>query len=478
MKIIGRKSEIKTLERLYESGKAEFVAVYGRRRVGKTFLIGETFKGRITFLHTGLSPLDGNSKNLLSSQLDNFYASLIRAGMKDITRPGSWLEAFILLEKHLENIDDGTRQLVFIDELPWLDTAKSNFIQALESFWNSWGCFRSNLMLIVSGSSNSWILNNLINNYGGLYNRLTYVMKLSPFTLGECEELLNTAEVRFSRYDIVQSYMVFGGIPYYLAALDPEKSLAQNIDDLFFRHGAQFGNEFERLFNSMFTNPEKEKSIIRFLFTRNSGYTRKEISKGTGIAPGGGLSSSLAALTESGFILKYVPFGLKKSEEHYKLIDPFCIFWLHFLEKRNDRNETFWEQNVTGQELSSWRGLAFENVCFNHIPQIKTALGISGVSSEESAWSKKKDDTEGMQIDLLINRRDNVVNMCELKFYSSDFTVDSRYYRTLLSRAETLSEMLPKKAVVRSTLITTFGLTRNEYSSAFVNTVTMDDLFR
>ena len=247
---------------------------------------------------------------------------------------------------------------------------------------------------------------------------------------------------------------------------------------MFFGRNALFRNEFDRLFNSMFSRPEVEKSIISFLSSRRAGYTRNEIIRETGMKGGGTLTKSLEALLESGFILKYVPFGLKKNEEHYKLIDPFCIFWLHFLENRKDRNETFWEQNVTGQELSSWRGLAFENVCFNHIPQIKTALGISGVSSEESAWSKKKDDTEGMQIDLLINRRDNVINMCELKFYSSDFTVDSRYYRTLLSRAETLSEMVPKKTVVRSTLITTYGLTRNEYSSAFVNTVTMDDLFR
>lgn len=475
--IIGRKEEIRTLERLYESSKAEFIAVYGRRRVGKTYLVGQTFKNRITFLHTGLSPIDANKKSLLNSQLDNFYVSLIKAGMQDAPRPGSWFEAFLLLEKHLENIDDGSRQIIFIDELPWLDTPKSNFIQALESFWNSWGCFRNNLMLIVSGSSNSWILNNLINSYGGLYNRLTYVMKLSPFTLRECEEYLASMNVKFSRYDIVQCYMVLGGIPFYLAALDPQKSLAQNIDAMFFGRNAQFKNEYERLFNSMFANPEKEKSIVRFLSTRGSGYTRAEISKNTGIPCGGGLSMCLSALTESGFILNYVPFGLKKREEHYKLIDPFCIFHLDFLHNRKITDEVFWEKNVTGQELSTWRGLTFENVCFNHIPQIKKTLGISGVQSTESAWLKKKDDTEGMQIDLIINRRDNVVNMCELKFYSSDFTVDGNYYRTILSRAEKLSQMLPKKAVVRSTLITTFGLTKNEYSSVFINTITMDDLF-
>lgn len=475
--IIGRKEEIRTLERLYGSPKSEFVAVYGRRRVGKTYLVGQTFRNRITFLHTGLSPIDGNKKNLMYSQLDNFYVSLIKAGMENERRPLSWFEAFLLLEKHLESIDDGSKQLIFIDELPWLDTPKSNFIQALESFWNSWRCFRNNLMLIVSGSSNSWILNNLINNYGGLYNRLTYVMKLTPFTLRECEDYLASLNVRFSRFDIVQSYMVLGGIPFYLAALDPQKSLAQNIDAMFFSRNARFKNEYERLFNSMFANPEKEKSIVRFLSTRDSGYTRKEISKGTGISLGGGLSMSLSALAESGFILKYVPFGLKKTEEHYKLIDPFCIFHLDFLDNRKITDEVFWEKNVTGQSLSTWRGLAFENVCFNHIPQIKKALGISGVQSTESAWSKKKDETEGMQIDLIIVRRDNVVNMCELKFYSSDFTVDGSYYRTILSRADKLSQMLPQKTVVRSTLITTFGLTTNEYSSAFVNTITMDDLF-
>lgn len=471
--LVGRKDEIRTLERLYRSGNAEFVAVYGRRRVGKTFLIGETFKDRLTFMHTGLAPMESESDSLLNAQLDNFYTSLVRKSNDSMKRPQSWFEAFLRLEEYLEKSDDGTRQLVFFDELPWLDTPKSGFKKAFEAFWNSWGCHRDNLMVIVCGSANSWVQDNLINNHGGLYNRLTYIMKLSPFTLGECEEFLKSRNVKLSRYDITQCYMIFGGIPFYLRALDPELSLAQNIDKLFFRHNAPFHDEFERLFNSMFTNPEKEKSIVSFLYTQRSGYTRDEISKGTGIANGGGLTKYLNALIECDFIIKYVPFGANRKEEHYKLRDPFCMFYLHF----RGRNSEYWEQNTNSQELSSWRGFAFENVCFNHIPQIKKALGISGVSTTESGWVKKEDGTAGMQIDLLLNRADNVINMCELKFYSDDFTLDKTYYRKLLSRTEELSQLVSRKMVIRTTLITTFGLADNEYSSVFTNVITLDDLF-
>lgn len=230
--MIGREREVKELERLYEKNSAELVAIYGRRRVGKTFLVDETFSSRITIRHAGLAPGRNDSKGLLKMQLEHFYNSLILQGMEKTTKPESWLEAFFLLEKHLQAIDDGSRQLIFFDELPWLDTPHSNFMTAFEGFWNSWACARKNIMVIVCGSANSWILDKLINAHGGLYNRVTYQIKLEPFTLGECEQFYRANRVKFSRYDIVQSYMVFGGIPYYLGYIDGEKSLAQNIDNL------------------------------------------------------------------------------------------------------------------------------------------------------------------------------------------------------------------------------------------------------
>lgn len=476
--MIGRKQESEELNRIYNRNKAELVAIYGRRRVGKTYLVDETFEGRITFRHAGLSPADEDSKGLLKLQLEHFYNSLDIQGMVKYDKPTSWLEAFLLLEKFLLAKDDGSRQLVFLDELPWLDTPKSGFIRAFEAFWNTWACHRKNLMVIVCGSANSWIQDKLINNHGGLYNRVTYEMKLAPFNLYECEQLYKEYNVNMSRYDIVQSYMIFGGIPFYMGYVNPKMSLAQNVDNLFFNRNAVLRDEYNKLFSSVFINPEAVKNIVRLLYTRNAGYTRKEIVEKLNITDGGRLSRNLNALISSDFVIKYVPFGLGKREEHYKLIDPFCIFYLHFIDGRKKNNEKFWQQNSTSASISSWRGFAFENVCFNHVDQIKYALGIPAVITEASAWSKKEDDTEGVQIDLLISRNDNVINMCEIKYYSGPYKVDKDYYAKLLRRQSVLMEKVSPKVSIHSTLITTFGLVDNEYSGVFVNTITMNDLFR
>ena len=475
--MIGRQREVKELNRLYERNRAELVSIYGRRRVGKTYLVDETFYGRLTFRHAGFSPAEKGAKGLLRAQLDHFYNSLELYGMEKCAKPNSWLDAFLLLEKYLQKIDDGSRQVVFLDELPWMDTPRSGFIMAFEGFWNNWGCHRKNLMVIVCGSANSWVLNNLINNHGGLYNRVTYEMKLSPFTLRECEDYYKENGMIFSRYDVVQSYMIFGGIPYYMGYVDGELSLAQNVDRILFARDAKLKNEYDRLFESVFVNPEAVKVIVRLLYTRNAGYTRREISEKLGISDGGRLSRNLNALIASDFAVKYVPFGLGKREEHYKLVDPFCLFYLHFMNETRAGNEEFWQQNAASQSVASWRGYAFENVCFNHIGQIKKALGISGVAASASAWSKREDDREGAQIDLLISRKDNVVNMCEIKYYGGDFTIKKDYYRKLLHRQEMLMEELSPRMAVRSTLITTYGLTRNEYSGIFTNVINLDDLF-
>ena len=476
--MIGREREVRELNDLYDGSEAEFVAIYGRRRVGKTYLVDETFSGRITFRHVGLSPIESGAMSPLRAQLQAFYYSLLQQGMEKGHCPKDWLEAFFMLETFLQNRDDGGRQVVFLDELPWMDTAKSGFIMALESFWNGWGCHRKNLMLIVCGSANSWILNKLINNHGGLYNRVTHEIKLEPFTLKECEELLLSRKVLLSRYDIAQTYMILGGIPFYLNYLQSGKSLAQNVDSLFFRKGAKLAMEYDRLFASIFHDPERMQRIVELLATRSAGYTRKEISEQTGVSDGGMLSELLNALIVSDFIIKYVPFGLSKRAEHYRLVDPFCIFCIRFVNQKDALDEAFWLEHVDSPRIVAWRGFAFENVCFHHIHQIKMALGISGISSAQSAWSKRDDDERGTQIDLLIERKDNVVNMCEIKFYSDEFTVDRDYDRILRHRRELLSKSISKKQVIHSTLITTYGLKYNQYSGAFTSIVTLNDLFR
>ncbi|MBR5984095.1 MAG: ATP-binding protein [Bacteroidales bacterium] len=479
VKIIGRDDEIAEINELYFSDMPHFLAIYGRRRVGKTFLIDEALKGRITFRHSGLSPVDEqNHKNSQKEQLKHFYLSLQLQGMKKSKCPTSWLEAFFMLEMHLQSLDNGSRQVVFLDELPWMDTPRSGFITALEAFWNGWGCHRHNFMLIVCGSATSWITDKLINNHGGLYGRLTHQIKLSPFTLNECEKFFQKRRIKLSRYDIVQSYMALGGIPYYLSCFEPGQSLAQNIDRLFFRQNSILKDEFDRLFASVFSRPDDMKKIVEILATRRSGYTQSEIAKLFGITAGGSFSAMLKALVTSDFIQPYVPFGKSKREEHYKLIDPFCLFYLKFVKGQTEIDPEFWMHNVTSQRVSSWRGFAFEEVCFSHFLQIKKALDILGVSSTQSAWAVKGDDEkEGTQIDLLINRKDNVVNLCEMKFYNEKFTVSKPYYAKLVHRQNVLSEKVPRKTVIHNVLVTTEGLTYNEYSGIFQKVVTIDDLF-
>lgn len=477
--MIGRRKEIQELNELYSSGNAEFVAIYGRLRVGKTYLVDQTFEGRITFRHTGLSPIENRKTGdgLLGHQLRAFYESMLRQGMEADHCPKDWMEAFFMLSMALQKIDDGSRQLVFLDELPWMDTPRSFFVTALEGFWNGWACHRPNFMLIVCGSANSWIMDKLVNNHGGLYGRLTYQIKLSPFTLGECEEYFKSRNIDLSRYDIAQSYMILGGIPYYMGYMKRQLSLAQNVDNMFFSKGSQLRDEFDRLFSSVFDSPDRVKSVVVFLSRKSAGFTRDEISDQLGISNGSTLSAILSALVASDFVIKYVPFGFSKRKVPYKLVDPFCLFYLRFVEGQDSLTEGFWLQNLASQNIVVWRGLAFENVCFNHIPQIKNALGISGVKTTQSAWSKRDDDKEGTQIDLLISRADNIVNLCEIKFYNDLFTVDGDYYRVMMHRQSLLEPYLKRGMGIHNTLITTFGLSSNKYSGVFTNVVTLDSLF-
>ena len=473
--MIGRKNEVRELEELYSSNKSEFVAIYGRRRIGKTYLVDEVFKDHITFRHVGLSLIELNDdvKSPLRAQLEAFYYSLLLSGMKKSKCPKDWLEAFFMLKAFLQSIDNGERMLIFLDELPWMDTPKSGFITAFEDFWNSWACHR-NIMLIVCGSANSWIMDELINNHGGLYGRVTHEIKLEPFTLKECEECLKERHINFSRYDIVQAYMIFGGVPYYLNYLDRNLSLANNVDKLFFSKNALLRIEFNRLFASIFKNAEMAKKIVEILSTKSIGYTRKEISEKLNISNSGTFGELLNSLIVSDFIISYIPFGDGKRNEKYRLIDPFCLFYLRFVKENEILNESFWSNNVNSQSIITWRGYGFENVCFNHIKQIKIALGISGVSTKQSAWSAYD---EGTQIDLIIERKDNIVNMCEIKFYSDDFIVDKKYDMLFRERALILSKYIPKKCGIHNTLITTYGIKNNEYRWSFNNVITMDDLF-
>jgi AAA+ ATPase superfamily predicted ATPase len=478
--IIGRQKEIRELNQVYESGKAEFVAVYGRRRVGKTFLIDECLKGKITFRHAGLSPVDKeNNKNNLRNQLKHFYFSLLQHGMKKSHCPSSWMEAFFLLSQFLESRDNGQRKVVFLDELPWMDTPRSGFITAIEGFWNTWACHRSNMMLVVCGSANSWMLNNLVNNHGGLYGRTTYEVKLRPFKLEECELFYKSNRVNMSRYDIVQSYMILGGIPYYMRYMKKELSLAQNLDNLFFAEDSKLRGEYDRLFASIFTNPEEMKRIVEILATRHSGFTRQELIGKAKLKDSGAVTKMLNALITSDFIQSYVPFGKSKRDTRYKLCDNFCLFYLKFVQGRTELDPEFWMHNITAPAVNSWRGIAFEEVCFNHVTQIKAALSILGVSSTQSPLIIKGDaENEEAQMDLIILRKDNVASVCEMKFYKTKFSADAAFEDNLLNKRESFRAITKTQKSVHLTLITFTNTPENQYTNEITNFLTINDLIK
>ena len=475
--IIGRKREIEELERFYQSDRPEFVAVYGRRRVGKTFLIKQALKDKFTFQHTGVSPVDQeDEKNRMKTQLESFYYSMLNHGLEGFKQPKSWMEAFFQLTQLLQKLDNGQRMVIFIDELPWMDTPRSRFLPAFESFWNGWCNGHDNVMLVVCGSATSWMLSNLSRSRGGLYGRVTDEIKLSPFTLKECEEYFEHENIELSRYDIVQSHMVFGGIPYYLSYFRKGYSFEKNTDMILFGNKPRLKDEFNRLFRAIFTNAEDCKKIIRQLAKRNYGFTREEIASATGLPLGGGLSDTLTALAESDFIMRYTPYG-KGTGEYYKLIDNFCLFWLKYVEPNQD-DATFINDNFSSDVMKGWRGVAFEQVCWQHIQQIRHALEIGGVKSSISAWNIKGDETKvGAQIDMLIIRDDNIVNLCEIKFSGSPYSIDKEEEAKMLYRVELLKESLAARQKVHLTLITTYGLVQGKHSGKVQKVVTCDDLF-
>lgn len=475
--IIGRKTEQAELNALYEREQAQLVAVYGRRRVGKTFLIRETFKNDFAFYHTGLSPVELEGQNLLNAQLQAFTISLSNYGFESTGRPADWPEAFRMLRRYLESKPSDKRQVVFIDEMPWLDTPRSGFITAFESFWNGWGSGQDNLMLIVCGSASSWIKDNLINSPGGLYDRVSTDIQLPPFTLAESRQLLELNNIHYSNYDLMEIYMAVGGVPYYLNLLLPGFSAAEQIDRLLFAKKAKLGDEFEKLFNSTFSNPDRTKQIVRYLSSRHSGYSREEISKKIGVQ-GQELSKLLKSLEAGDFIQRYQPFGASARNLQYRLTDPFCWFWLKQVEGGR-KSEHHWRDNYLSALARTWRGIVFEEVCLLHIRQIKQALGIADVSSSESSWIVPGTDShQGAQIDMIIERADNMVHLCEMKYYNDEYSVDIEEEMKMRRRIIAVQEHLKKRQSIQTTLVTTFGLKQGKHSGIFSRTVVLDSLFK
>ena len=470
--IIGRKKEYERLNVCMSRDEAQLIVVYGRRRVGKTYLINRYFEDQFDFKFTGEYGADKRH------QLKNFSDEFSRCTGRDTGVPADWREAFGLLRDYIASLPKTEKAVVFFDEMPWMDTKRSGFLSAFEYFWNSWGGQCKNLVFIVCGSATSWLTENIDKNKGGLFNRLTCRMYLEPFNLYETEEYLRSVGIEWSRYDIAECYMTMGGIPYYLSLLRPELSCAQNIDNIFFRKRAELWDEFSHLYHTLFSNSEKYISVVEALSKKRSGLTMNEISADTKIPKNGALSKILKDLSDTGFIRINAYFGKKKRESVYQLADYYTMFYFRFLKDRHGRDEHFWTNGVDSASQNAWAGLTFELLCMDHTEQIKKALGISGVLSENYVWYLREDEYgNGAQIDMLIDRRDNVINLCEIKFSTGEFTIDKEYDRNLRNKISLFKDNTNCRKTVMLTMITTYGVRSGKYSGIAARSVTLDDLF-
>jgi len=473
--IIGRNEEYERLSRCLRSNSAQLVVVYGRRRVGKTYLINEFFENSFAFKLTGVY---GQKRK---EQLQNFTAELNRRSEKKYSAPKDWIEAFNYLREYMDGLDANNKQIVFLDELPWLDGKKSGFLPAFEYFWNDYASTKHNFIFVLCGSATSWMDEKITRNKGGLFNRQTCRLYLEPFSLYEVEEFLASREIYWSRYEIAECYMIMGGIPYYLNLLDSEESLHQNIDRLFFKKKGELWDEFEHLYNTLFSNSEYYVAVVEALSEKKGGLTRGEICDRVGSSKGGDISKILKNLNLSGFVVVCDYYGRKKKEALYQLSDYYTLFYFKYIKGHYGKDEHFWSNSIDNASRKVWEGLTFERLCKDHIKQIKLKLGISGVLSDESSWFIKTNDEKGIsgaQIDLLIDRRDQVVSLCEMKFSLSEYDIDKSYDVNLRNKISTFSKATNCKKTIQLVMITTFGVKRNKYSGLVGTQVLLDDLFR
>ena len=476
--IIGRKHEQHELRRLYESGESEMVVVYGRRRVGKTFLVNNTFaESDFAFKVTGLY------HRRLNEQLANFDRAL-REYSNDATLPQStsWMDAFGALKRYLKGLSSSGKKVLFFDELPWMDTRGSNFITALEWFWNGWASAQDNIMLIICGSATNWIINKLFKHKGGLYNRAGSRLFLSPFTLAETEQYLKSRGIELERYDIAQLYMIMGGIPFYLKQLEPGRTVADNVDNCFFKKNGRLWDEFDNLYETLFANSEVYIKVVEALAGRQVGLTRDEIIATAKLPDNGKVSRALKDLEKCGFVRAYHYYGRKTKMQTYELADFYTLFYFRFIRDNYAGDEHFWTHSHDNPRKLNWAGYSFEQLIKSHINQVKCALGIASVLTEQSGWHiDKRDlndpDLSGAQIDLLIDRRDRAINICEAKFYGSEFVIQKEYSMNLRNKIEAFRSATGTKKTLVPTMITTFGVKPNMYSGLIQQQVVLDDLF-
>ncbi len=472
--VIGREEETKLLQRLWSSKQAEFIAVYGRRRVGKTHLIRYLFNQKDRYMEvTGLK--DGST----SQQLTNFAASLslVFFGCAPIQIPKNWQQAFAMLTEQLKKLPKQKKLTLFLDELPWLATKRSGLLQQLDYYWNTTWSQYPNFKLIACGSAASWMLDNLINAKGGLYNRLTYSMLLRPFNLRSAQLLLESRKVRLSTKQLLDIYMVTGGIPHYLNQVARGQSAVQTINQLCFREDGLLYDEFPRLFKALFDQYDTNLLIIEKISQYRYGISREQLLSELKLSSGGTFNKRIAELEAAGFIKTFIPYGKAIKNHYYRTVDEYTQFYLKWIKpfsKTLRAQKNYWQTQFQTAGFSSWAGFTFETICYQHLDEIIQQLGLVHIGCQASSWryqAKNKSDEQGAQIDLLLDRDDGVITLCEMKYSKNLFSIDKTCAMNLIKKIDIFKKATGTKKQIDLVLITTEGLKDNAWSEELIDKV-------
>lgn len=479
--MVGRSKEQKTLELLLKKKKSSFVAVTGRRRVGKTFLIDDFFKEHLCFRITGIQ------NGSFEEQLMNFHHSLQNTLKKNPSRgaelgsqvPENWQEAFQILRDYLETLNPSKKNVIFMDELPWMATPRSNMLQHLAHLWNDYISKENHFILVICGSASSWLTSKVLNDTGGLHNRVSDHINLHPFTLKETKAFLDQKGIHLSNQEIAKIYMTFGGVPYYLEQIRRGENSTVAIERICFSNEGMLKNEYSNLYKALFRNPEYHESVVEVLATKSSGLTRKEIIQQSKLTAGGAYDRTMNDLLMSGFITESLPYGKKKRGVLYRLNDEFSIFYHRFMKGNKSYSKGIWSQLSASQSYKIWTGYAFESVCMKHLDEIKNALGISAVYTETSGVRVEGTQYEkGFQVDLVLDRKDDVIHLFEIKYYGATFKIDKDYAKNLRERKQRFIEHTRTKKQVFTSFITNHGVKENAYSQEVVDSeLLLDDFF-
>jgi AAA+ ATPase superfamily predicted ATPase len=477
--VVARDRELKIFHQVEQSRKSECLAVYGRRRIGKTYLIDETFNN-----HPFYFSFTGTKNSPHKKQIKKFMRKLVRLARKmKVTIPkraSDWDEALDILFQVVERAktDPTQKKIIFFDELPWLCSHKSGFLEALDYFWNDNLSKRRDSILIVCGSAAAWMIKQILNEKGGFHNRVTKSpIAMRPFTMKETKEYLHFRQITsLSDKQIVEIYMVTGGVAHYLDQLNPGESATQFINNNFFGTHGELRKEFSRLFKSLFDEYRKHVAVIRALADHPSGYTHHELLTALQLPSGGTFSEVLEELQESHFIQFNPKLGNKKKEGVYRLIDEYTLFYLKWVEPlgKNHRDNTYWNSQFGKRGYFTWLGHAFENVCFKHSEQIKADLGISGITANVFGYRGKT------QMDMLIDRKDDTINLCEMKYTGSVFKLTAKEAKNIQDRKDELLSLVKTGTSVIVTLVTPLPVSNTvaHYTGLIDGQVNLDAFFK